>query len=136
MEKERKNDEKLNVNNSSEKKSSNSPYKLKKEENKINLNNKKKLYTIKDKISVLEYAKEKNISRASRYFNNPRTTINSWKKQEDELSQFRNKNNFTMNKGAQPKFIDLEDKLYEFFEFNRNLGNAVTIKSLLLQMIK
>ena len=41
-----------------------------------------------------------------------------------------------MHKGAQPKFIDLEDKLYEFFEFNRNLGNAVTIKSLLLQMIK
>ena len=85
---------------------------------------------------MLEYAKEKNISGASRYFNIPRTTINSWKKQEDELSQFRNKNNFTMNKGAQPKFIDLEDKLYEFFEFNRNLGNAVTIKSLLLQMIK
>ena len=41
-----------------------------------------------------------------------------------------------MHKGAQPKFIDLEDKLYEFFEFNRNLGNAVTIKSLLLKMIK
>ena len=88
MEKERKNDEKLNVNNSSEKESSSSPYKLKKEENKINLNNKKKLYTIKDKISVLEYAKEKNISRASRYFNIPRTTINSWKKQEDELPYF------------------------------------------------
>ena len=41
-----------------------------------------------------------------------------------------------MHKGVQPKFIDLEDKLYEFFEFNRKLGNAVTIKALILQMIK
>ena len=49
MEKERKNDEKLNVNNSSEKKSSNSPYKLKKEENKINLNNKKNYIQLKIK---------------------------------------------------------------------------------------
>ena len=59
-----------------------------------------------------------------------------FKKQEDKLLQFTNKNNFTKNKGVQPKFIDLKDKLYEFFEFNRNLGNAVTIKALLLQMIK
>ena len=41
-----------------------------------------------------------------------------------------------MHKGVPPKFIDLEDKLYEFFEFNRKLGNAVKIKALILQMIK
>ena len=54
MEKERKNDEKLIENNSTKKESSTNPIKEKKEENHINLNNRKKLFTIKEKISVLE----------------------------------------------------------------------------------
>ena len=41
-----------------------------------------------------------------------------------------------MHTGVPTQFIDLEDKLYEFFEFNRKLGNAVKIKALILQMIK
>ena len=79
MEKERKSDEKLNEINHIKKELSNNPIKEKKEENHIKLNNRKKLFTIKEKISILEFAKEKNISCASRYFNIPRTTINSWK---------------------------------------------------------
>ena len=36
-----------------------------------------------------------------------------------------------MYKGCHPKFIDIENKLYEFFEFNRTFGNVVTIIVLL-----
>ncbi len=91
---------------------------------------------IKEKLNILLNAKDQKIFKAVRYFNIPRITINSWKKQEEELSSFKNKNNLTMYKGRQPKFIDVENKLYEFFEFSRTLGTVVTVKFLLLQMIK
>ena len=67
-----------------------------------------------------------------KHFNIPRATINSWKKIEEELILFRTKNHLTIHKGTQPKFIDIENKLYEFFEFNRALSNGVTIKAILL----
>ena len=48
MEKERKSDEKLNEINHIKKELSNNPIKEKKEENHIKLNNRKKLFTIKE----------------------------------------------------------------------------------------
>ena len=103
-------------------------------------NNKKgiKLHTIKSKIKVINYAKDHNISAASREFNIPRTTINDWVKNQNiilniEKDKYDKKN---LNKGASSLYEKEEKEIINFIEFNLKLFNPITTISLLIKFLE
>lgn len=66
----------------------------------------------------------------------PRTTINDWAKIKEKIIECTNKNKKSFHPGKVTKYKDLEEKLNNFFEYNRKLGNAVTYKTLIPEMKK
>ena len=55
------------------------------------------------------------------------STITYGTKREEDLKAQKNKaNKITIHKGPTPKYLDIENNLTEFIEFNRKLNDPVT----------
>lgn len=75
---------------------------------------------IDDNIKIIDFDKKHIISEAARHYNLPRTTVSYWMQQTEHLLACPNpKNKSTFHPGAKPKFEEIEDKLFEFVDFNR-----------------
>ena len=51
------------------------------------------------------------------------------------ITSITQKKRITLHKGKSPLFPGIENKLYDFFKFNRLLGNCITTASLVHQFL-
>lgn len=102
----------------------------------LNPINASRIIPISIKLQAIEYAEKNGNHKAAIAYNVNRSTIIYWRNHKNEYNNVDNpEKRITLHNGKSPLFPDIENKLYEFFEFNRKLGNCITTGSLVHQFL-
>ena len=93
---------------------------------------------ISTKIAAIEYAKKTNNQKASEKFGVSSKSIRRWRKNENQFKDIPKPNKkITIHKGPPNKInVELENEIYKWICFNRDLGNPITTWSICIEFIK
>ena len=93
---------------------------------------------IATKITAIEYAKKTNNQKASEKFGVSSKTIRRWRKDENQFKDIPNPNKtITIHKGPPNKInVEIENEIYKWICFNRDLGNPITTSSKSIEFLK
>ena len=100
----------------------------------LNPINESRIIPISVKLQAIEYAEKNGNHKAAIAYDVNRSTIIYWRNHKNEYNNVDNpEKKIILHKGKNPLFPDIENKLYDFFGFNRKLGNCITTASLVHQ---
>ena len=117
------------------------PEKIEDDENENNIssfkNNKNQgIYTLREKLSAIELAEKSSNYKAVSIYNVNESTIRYWRKMKERYIAESNNNKSNINKGRENCNLEIDLKLIESIEFNRKIGNSITVYSLVLHLLK
>ena len=94
------------------------------------------IYILREKLSVIELAEKSSNYKAALIYNVNESTIRYWRKMKERYIAESNNNKSNINKGRENCNLEIDLKLIEFIEFNRKIGNSITVYSLVLHLLK